>query len=264
MKKHLLPLLILSAFVLVGCNTPANTNNEEKPGEVVEDPDKPGEKEEPDTPETPDVPDTPDTPDVPDTPETPEIPEVPEDPWTGETVSYTLDFNSSYVKTGNNNGDSTVFDNTIKSYFNHESEIVANVTTKGYVQVFDVEEESMKAMLIGSKKQDGEINITFTTNLVSVKIYGQAQFSFFERTWGNNQGFVLTNENTTNKITVNTQAWELEQDDEYEHVFQNKEDVVFPPIVEKDFTINSNALTISGEAYERMYIHKIEMKLAKA
>ena len=229
MKKHLLSLLTLSTFVLVGCGTVA-TNNEEKTPETV------------------------------------------------ETETYTLDFNSDFVAKGNSgNGPNAEklredFNATLLTYFNHDKEIVESLNTTGYVQIYSKNESDTKKLMVGDTNENGAINLTFKTKLVSVKVYAQAQYSEYDRYWPAwdeetgeelEQGYVVINKNIANKISVNDQEWDLGFGHYGETVYKSQEEAIIPQIIDKTFEINSKSLTISGKAGERTFIHKLEMTVEK-
>ena len=189
-------------------------------------------------------------------------PEPPEPQY--ETITYTLDFNSSWVSRSNT--ESSGFLDSLKSYVNHDTEILQSVTNNGYANIYGKGNDDINRLIVGSATQNGELVFTFIEQLVSLTINGQAQYSSFRRNWveyddnleEKPQGYILNNDNTANILTVNGAKWDITEK-VGETVYQTQEelDAAIPEHRTKTFDIKSNTLSLKGLAAQRVQIYSL-------
>lgn len=243
MKKHLIALLLLVTFSLAGCgNTTPTGNSGGDNNQSSGDPVNSGKEEDP-KPEDP----------------------KPEDPENKTTASFTLNFNADYVI--RSNSESSEFKDALLSYINHDSEIAESIVIKDYLNIYGKKATDTKKFMVGSANKNGELVINFKTKLVSLDIKAQAQYSAFQRTWADYddegkekpQGYIIANENTANKLTVNGVDWDLNYGHYGETTYQSQQesDANLPPMVDKSFEINSKSLSLKGLAGERVFIYQM-------
>ena len=98
------------------------------------------------------------------------------------------------------------------------------------------------ALVVGSAEHDGSITLTFNKQLKKVKLYSSPNYAFAYDE--DSQQFVPSVDGYC-AITVNDTEWALGSFDA----------TVGPVKSEKEFTINSNTLTISGKQNQRVYTY---------
>ena len=95
------------------------------------------------------------------------------------------------------------------------------------------------ALVCGSAQYDGSITLTFSKELKKVKLYSSPNFAF---AYDKDSGEFVPSFDGYCCISVNNENWELGSFDVSEGIKKS----------EKEFVINSNTLTLSGAANQRV------------
>ena len=178
-----------------------------------------------------------------------------------ESDKYIVDF--STAATGFNNDNKDSFANRMKTLVNSEKELISSVDSLGYVQVSQLDmleveapysEYVLHALISSSNSQDGSVTFHFTSTLKTVKVYAQPYFKTYHHYGDPSEPEIAVSSDETNKIKVNNMEWNLTQ---------QKGPFEVPDKVEREFTINSDYLTINGYSGQRVFIHKLEFTIAK-
>ena len=225
MKKVLLPLLLLSSFLIMGCNNKEPFSISITPGDG-----DPNDPQEPNDPSDPNEPQDP-------------IEET-------EYVSYTIDFNSNDCETGDSGKDAEAFATKLKTLINKEYTIVDSISIDGYIQVN--KKNDVKTLSMSSRTQDGELSIKFLKDLVSISITATP---FYSKYVSGGQSEVTISDDE-NKLTVNNEVWDLTPPISFTGTKE-------PEKESKTFNINSKDLVLSSEAKQRVMIYNMTLTFEK-
>ena len=132
---------------------------------------------------------------------------------------------------------------------------ITDLSTTGSVNLIKkplLNGDNILALSLSSQSNGGTLTFSFSESLVSLKIYASAYYSYALSGDPNNPTPVTDGYNT---IQVDRQeAWVVDPYD-----LDNKS----APRVPKEFTINSNSVTLSGVASQRAYIFKLDFTFNK-
>lgn len=166
-----------------------------------------------------------------------------------EYVTYTININDSYVTPCDSNNISQCQD-TFKTFINHDTTIVDNVTVNGFIQINN--KNNMKYLSLSSTKNEGNLSLTFVKPLVSFAINASCYYSSYS--YGGQDYITIEN---TSKMMINETEWDLSID-------PNVIDTITEPEkIERTFDINSTTLSLGSNAGERVMIYSLSFIFEK-
>lgn len=161
--------------------------------------------------------------------------------------SYTVDFEHLGL-TNSLQESQKNFSELMTGYLSKERNEVTSIAYEGKVQIYHKAQEyqgkayEVLALQVGSASDTGTLTINFSKNLSKVKLYSSPNFAF---AYDKDSGEFVPSCDGYCRITVNNEEWALGQFDADKGIERS----------EKEFTINSNKLTLSGNASERVYTY---------
>ena len=161
--------------------------------------------------------------------------------------SYTVDFEHLGL-TNSLQESQKNFSELMTGYLSKERNEVTSIAYEGKVQIYHKAQEyqgkvyEVLALQVGSASDAGTLTINFSKNLSKVKLYSSPNFAF---AYDKDSGEFVPSCDGYCRITVNNEEWVLGQFDADKGIERS----------EKEFTINSNKLTLSGNASERVYTY---------
>lgn len=141
------------------------------------------------------------------------------------------------------------FKELMMSYFGKQRSELSDVSTTGKAQIFHKAQEynnkvyEVLALQVASSENDGSFTLKFSKPLKSVKLYSSPNFAF-QRNNQTGEFYPKCDKNCA--IAINGQNWELGSLDEDNFEIKRSD---------KEFTVNSDTLTISGTANHRVFTY---------
>ena len=161
--------------------------------------------------------------------------------------SYTVDFEHLGL-TNSLQESQKNFNTLMMGYIGKERTEVSSLSNEGKVQIYHKTQTyndtvyEVLALQVGSANDSGSLTINFSKELKTVKLYSSPNFAF---AYDRDSGTYVPSCDGYCRLTVNNEEWVLGSYDATVGVTRS----------EKEFTINSNSLTLSGNASERVYTY---------
>ncbi len=156
--------------------------------------------------------------------------------------NYTVDFEHLGLTQSLQNTQGN-FKELMLGYLQKSRTEVSDISYDGSLQIYhkvQANNDEILALVVGSANYAGSLSISFSKELKKVKLYSSPSYGY-----KNVDGTLTPVVDGTCKITVNEEAWDLGQYDVSQGSVRT----------DKEFTINSNTLTLSGAANERVYTY---------
>lgn len=197
-----------------------------------------------------------------------------------DTLTVEFDFNN-FTFEGNTKEYSNVsvddnhIDKVIKNFNSSlEDEVITGVYTpdkeSGFVglELIDFEGTELpdlKTLQIGSRKQNGFIEMSFIYSVVSMKVTAQPYYTCYMDSWTLDEPVLVYTADVINvvdeiekdyaKLTVNNEEWLMDG-----CVYDENWMVTGAPEIQtNEFEINSNTISLSADKANRIFVHKIEL-----